>query len=187
LLLAHQFAELVHLLAHRAALLLLALLPACLEIVHHPLQFLQHLLGLIAGAGARQILDLVEHVVEIALAQHVLGHRLLHFGICRIVLTSAAPAPAGTPAWLRAAHPSAGRFPHRLRRFPALRRAHSGHLASAVRRATDCHPQVAAQRPTCSRSLHADPRRTWHFQAGREPTARADNETGRGSFLPGQL
>ena len=72
-----SFSELVHLLAHRPALLLLLLLSAGLEVVHHALQFLQHLLGLVTGAGAGQVLDLVEHVVEIALAQRILGHGLI--------------------------------------------------------------------------------------------------------------
>jgi hypothetical protein len=185
LLLAHQLAKLVHLLAHRAALLLLALLPACLEIVHHALQFLQHLLSLIAGAGARQILDLVEHVVEIALAQHVLGHRLLHFGrivliLPRQLLQELLHGFAQLIHQLGDFLIGCAVFQRFGKRILGITQAPFGERQIAIFKLQRNAPHVVDR-------LHADPRRTGHFQAGREPTARADNETGRGSFLPAQL
>src|SRR5690606_676580 len=96
--LVHQFllapqhlAQLIHLLAHLALLLALAVLLlslAHLQVVHHVLELRQKLLGLIPGARLGEILDLVEHPVEIARAQllHVLRHlhrriRVLHLAL----------------------------------------------------------------------------------------------------------
>ncbi len=62
--------------------------PCCgrtgLQVVHHALQFRQHLLGLIARAGARQIFDLVHHALQILLAQHVVHLRIVH-GALRVL------------------------------------------------------------------------------------------------------
>ena len=79
LLAAHDLAQLVHLLAHlaRFAVLLLAA-AAGLQVVHHVFQFRQQLLRLVAIAGFRQVLDLVHHLVEIALAQFLRAVRHLH-------------------------------------------------------------------------------------------------------------
>ena len=61
--------------------MLLALLRASgLQVVHHALQLRQELLRLVAIAGAGKVFQLVEHVVEILLAQHVLGI-LLRFAL----------------------------------------------------------------------------------------------------------
>ncbi len=87
LLAAHDLAKLVHLLAHLGILLaiLARLHAASLQVVHHLLQLREQVARLIAVAGLRQVLDLVEHALQIALAKllavlgHLLGHvRVLH-------------------------------------------------------------------------------------------------------------
>src|SRR5690606_22646238 len=85
LLAAHDVAEPVHLLAHFGLLTaaLLLLLAAGLQIVHHVLELRKQFLGLLSGPGLRQILDLVEHALDVALGHHltVLRHLLGEFAI----------------------------------------------------------------------------------------------------------
>ena len=70
LLLADHVAELVELRHHVVAVVAVHVRRRHLQVLHHLLELLQKLPGRILGAVARQVLQPVEHVLQVLLAQH---------------------------------------------------------------------------------------------------------------------
>ena len=67
LLVAQELAELVHLLAHFAARLVLLGVGGAAHVLEHVLHFVEHRFGVLARAVARHVLHAVEHRLEILL------------------------------------------------------------------------------------------------------------------------